>query len=102
MFDVVSGQLARKGRLEILIDDASWPVFSTPKARTNSVTWDQVGEGFFKELEFGRVWIRINADPEGDKEEIIAEFRCEAKQFLERALVSLVSSSPTVGLGSLE
>ncbi|CAE6471029.1 unnamed protein product, partial [Rhizoctonia solani] len=39
-----------------------------------------------KELDFGRVWLRLNENDEGEKEDIIAEFKLDAKQFLEEAL----------------
>jgi Ca2+-dependent lipid-binding protein len=86
VFDIVSGRLAKKGRLEILMDDGYWPVFSTSKSGATSVAWDTVGEGFIKELDFGRVWLRLNGNDEGEKEDIIAEFRQDAKLFLEQAL----------------
>ncbi|KIM32474.1 hypothetical protein M408DRAFT_327029 [Serendipita vermifera MAFF 305830] len=86
VFDVVSGSLAKKSRLEILMDDGYWPVFSTQKSRASHAQWDMVGEGFIKELDFGRVWLRLNANSEGEKEEILAEKKLEAKKFLEQAL----------------
>lgn len=88
MFDIVSGRLAKKARLEILMDDGYWPVFGTPKARSTEARWDMIGEGFIKELDFGRVWLRLNENDDGDREDIIAEFKGDAKAFLERALVS--------------
>ncbi|KAG8844129.1 hypothetical protein FRB91_002847 [Serendipita sp. 411] len=86
VFDIVSGHIAKKGRLEILMDDGYWPVFTTEKARTTSPKWDMVGEGFIKELDFGRVWLRLNTNGEGEKEDIIAEFKQDAKPFLAKAL----------------
>ena len=88
VFDVRSGQLSQKGRLEVLLDDAYWPCFSTVRARSLHAQWEHVGEGFIKELDFGRVWLRLNENEEGEKDDIIAEFKCEAKEFLEQALVS--------------
>jgi Ca2+-dependent lipid-binding protein len=86
VFDIISGTLAKKARLEILMDDGYWPVFSTQKARASKAHWDMVGEGFIKELDFGRVWLRLNANGEGEKEEILAEKKIDAKKFLETAL----------------
>ena len=88
VFDIISGHLARRARLEILMDDGYWPVFVTPKARSTDTKWDMVGEGFIKELDFGRVWLRLNESEDLEKEDITAEFKSDAKQFLERALVS--------------
>jgi len=70
------------------MDDGYWPVFGTPKARSMDAKWDMVGEGFIKELDFGRVWLRLNESDDGEREDIIAEFKSDAKEFLERALVS--------------
>jgi Ca2+-dependent lipid-binding protein len=86
VFDVQSGHLAKKSRLEILMDDGYWPVFTTQKSRTASAVWDMVGEGFIKELDFGRVWLRLNTNGDGEKEDIIAEYKVDAKEFLEQAL----------------
>ncbi|CCA70918.1 related to TCB3-protein localized to membranes, bud-enriched [Serendipita indica DSM 11827] len=86
VFDIISGQLSKKGRLEILMDDGYWPVFSTQKSNATSAQWDMVGEGFIKELDFGRVWFRLNGNGDGEKEDIIAEYKVDAKEFLDRAL----------------
>lgn len=68
------------------MDDGYWPVFATSKARSTAAVWDTVGEGFVKELDFGRVWLRLNEKDDGEKEEIIAEYKADAKNFLEKAL----------------
>ena len=47
----------------------------------------QVGEGFVKELDFGRVWLRLNENDEGEKDDIIAEWKDDAKAFLMSTLV---------------
>jgi Ca2+-dependent lipid-binding protein len=87
LFNVLSGQLPRKARLEVLLDDGYWPCFSTTKARGTHAQWDYVGEGFMKELDFGCVWLRLNEASEGDKDEVIGIWKEEAKTFLKRALV---------------
>ncbi|KAF7339989.1 hypothetical protein MVEN_01916600 [Mycena venus] len=86
VFNVVSGELAKKGRLEVLLDDGYWPCFSTIKARSNNAQWMTVGEGFIKELDFGRVWLRLNAANEGEKDDILAEWKGKSKPFLESTL----------------
>jgi len=68
------------------MDDGYWPVFATRKSRSSKVRWDMVGEGFMKELDFGRVWLRLNSNIDGEKEDIIAEKKIEARRFLETAL----------------
>ncbi|WWD20758.1 hypothetical protein CI109_105235 [Kwoniella shandongensis] len=86
VFQVISGQLSRKGSLEVMFDDGYWPAFTSGKARSTHPTWDQVGEGFIRELDFSRVWLRINAADENDKEDIVAEFKCDTKDFLEQCI----------------
>ncbi|OCH88587.1 tricalbin [Obba rivulosa] len=84
--NVISGQLQKKARLEVLLDDAYWPAFSTIRPRSTKARWGYIGEGFIKELDFGRVWLRLNEADEGDKDDIIAEWRGDAKVFLQQAL----------------
>ena len=91
IFNVISGQLHKKGRLEVLLDDAYWPAFSTVRARSAHARWEYIGEGFIKELDFGRVWLRLNVADEGEKDDIIAEYKGDAKKFLDQALVSGLS-----------
>ncbi|KAH8835823.1 C2 domain-containing protein [Flagelloscypha sp. PMI_526] len=86
VFSVVSGVLAKKGRIEVLLDDGYWPVFSTTKSRSVHAQWQMVGEGFLKELDFGQVWLRLNEADEGEKDDIEAEWKGEAKAFLRDTL----------------
>ncbi|KAL1412655.1 Tricalbin-2 [Vanrija albida] len=86
VFQIISGRLARKGALEIMLDDGYWPVYTSDKARSTHATWDQVGEGFVRELDFGRVWLRINANDLDSKEDIVGELTMDTKEFLETAL----------------
>ncbi|CDO75883.1 hypothetical protein BN946_scf184672.g16 [Trametes cinnabarina] len=84
--NVISGQLHKKARLEVLLDDAYWPAFSTVRARSTHAQWDYIGEGVVKELDFSRVWLRLNEADEGDKDDVVAEWKGDAKAFLERTL----------------
>ncbi|KAK4689249.1 hypothetical protein P7C73_g857, partial [Tremellales sp. Uapishka_1] len=86
VFQVISGQLSRRGSLEVMFDDGYWPSFTSGKARSSHPTWDQVGEGFVRELDFSRIWLRINAADDSEKEDIVAEFKCEAKDFLDQCM----------------
>ncbi|WVQ70782.1 hypothetical protein IAR50_000304 [Cryptococcus sp. DSM 104548] len=88
VFQVISGNLARKGSLEVMFDDGYWPAFTSEKARSNTPTWDQVGEGFIRELDFSRVWLRINAADENSKEDVVAEWKGNTKEFLEQCIDS--------------
>jgi len=85
--NVIGGQLSRKARLEVLLDDGYWPVFSTTMARSTNYSWGYIGEGFIKELDFGRIWFRLNVADDGDKDDIIGEYQEDVKKFLEQALV---------------
>ena len=87
VFHVISGELAKKARLEVLLDDGYWPVFTTAKTPGRRAGWRHVGEGFLKELDFGRVWFRLNESDDLDKEDVFAEWKGDAKPFLEQALV---------------
>ena len=75
-----------KARLEVLLDDGYWPAFSTQRATSTHAQWEYVGEGFVKELDFGQVWLRLNDADEGDKDEILAEYKGSAKEFLQKTL----------------
>ncbi|KAG8744411.1 hypothetical protein FRC10_010189 [Ceratobasidium sp. 414] len=86
VFNIIDGQIAKKAKLEVLLDDGYWPVFTTERARSIQAHWEQVGEGFIKELDFGRVWLRLNENDEDEKESILAEYKIDAKAFLEQSL----------------
>lgn len=83
IFHIISGHLQRKARLEVLLDDGYWPCFSTVKARSTHAQWGYVGEGFIKEIDFSRVWLRLCESDDADKGEVLAEWKGEAKAFLE-------------------
>ncbi|KAF7975752.1 hypothetical protein HWV62_8539 [Athelia sp. TMB] len=101
VFNVISGQIIKKARLEVLMDDGYWPAFTTAKSPSTHARWQHVGEGFVKELDFGRVWLRLNENDEGGKDEIIAEWKGDAKAFLEATLTgsSKFTLEPTNGGG---
>lgn len=87
VFNAISGDLHKKARLEVLLDDGYWPCFSTVKARSTHAQWDYVGEGFIKEVDFGRVWLRLNEADENEKDDVIAEWKGDAKEFLQATMV---------------
>ncbi|KAI0274871.1 tricalbin [Gloeopeniophorella convolvens] len=86
IFHVKSGELTKKGRLEVLLDDGYWPAFSTARAPGHRAAWQHVGEGFLKELDFGRVWLRLNEADEGDKDDVFGEWKGDAKVFLSQTM----------------
>lgn len=71
----------------MLLDEGYWAAFSTSRARSYHAEWEHIGEGFVKELEFSRTYLRLNEADEGDKDDIVAEWKGETKHFLESALV---------------
>jgi hypothetical protein len=73
--------------LEVLLDDGYWPCFSTHKPSSTNAQWGYVGEGFIKEMDFSKVWFKLNEADEGSKEDIVGLFVDKAKPFLEKALV---------------
>ncbi|KXN83626.1 hypothetical protein AN958_01192 [Leucoagaricus sp. SymC.cos] len=88
IFNIIKGRLVKKARLEVLLDDGYWPCFSTNKSSSTNAQWGYVGEGFIKEIDFSQIWFRLNEADEGSKEDIIGEWKGDAKLFLEKALVS--------------
>ena len=40
-------------------------------------------------MEYSRIWFRVNADAENGGEDILAEFRCDTKEFLADCLARL-------------
>lgn len=84
---VISGHISKKARVEVLVDDGYWPCFSTVRARSTQAQWGYVGEGFMKEVDFGRVWLRLNESDENEKDDIIGEWKTDAKAFLQACMV---------------
>jgi len=87
VINVRSGQLAKKARVEVLLDDGYWPAIATIKSRSTNACWDHVGEGFVKELDFGQLSLRLDESSNDDKDNIIAEWKGETKAFLQATLV---------------
>ncbi|KAH7342117.1 hypothetical protein B0J17DRAFT_715253 [Rhizoctonia solani] len=67
VLSIMNGKIARNARLQVLLDDAHRPIFSTKKAHSTHAQWAHVGECFIKELDF--------------------ELKANAKRFLEEALM---------------
>lgn len=85
---VIAGRLAKKGRLEVLVDESYWPAFGTERSRSTHQTWDQIGEVFIRELDFSRLTLRLNENDDGDKDEVFAEYKLDTRELLEASLVS--------------
>ena len=62
VFKIIEGELARKDcYLEVLFDDYAFPSYVSSKARSQHQKWDEVGDGFVRELEFSRLTMRLKA-----------------------------------------
>lgn len=46
-----------------------------------------------RELDFGQVWLRLNVADEGEKDDVIAEWKGDAKAFLQTTLVLFYQSA---------
>ncbi|CED82008.1 Ca2-dependent lipid-binding protein CLB1/vesicle protein vp115/Granuphilin A, contains C2 domain [Phaffia rhodozyma] len=86
VIQVVSGQLEKKGRLEVLVETGYWASFTTPYSRSTTAAWDFVGEAFIKELDLGRICLRLNGDDDDKKEDIFSEISLDTRFFLEQYL----------------
>lgn len=97
VFNIVSGNLAKKGaRLEVALDDAYWPAYTSEVATTIHQTWDEVGESFIRELAYSRIILRLNHADKDSREDIQAEFRTSLVEFLEQCLVRVRSHLLTI------
>ncbi|GAA5874962.1 hypothetical protein JCM1840_007163 [Sporobolomyces johnsonii] len=86
-FQIVSGQLAKKGaRLEVLFDDGYWSAYSTEPSRSTHNTWDEIGEALVRELDFSQIIFRLNMAEKDTREDIIASATLDMNTFLEAAL----------------
>jgi Ca2+-dependent lipid-binding protein len=45
ILQVISGQLAKKGSLEVTFDDSYWPCFTSARTRSTHQNWDEVSLG---------------------------------------------------------
>ncbi|GAA5987383.1 hypothetical protein JCM10908_001933 [Rhodotorula pacifica] len=102
-FQVISGQLAKKGaRLEVLFDDGYWPAFSTEHSRSTHNTWDEIGEALIRELDFSSVTLQLNTADKDTREDVIAKIHVDMNEFLENTLDKpfTFTLQPTDGYGS--
>jgi Ca2+-dependent lipid-binding protein len=88
IFNIIGGNFAKKSRLEVMLDDSSWPVVVTPKGRSVHAKFNMISEGFVKELDFGQIWFKLDESDNDEKDVIYAELKLDTKVFLEQCLVS--------------
>ena len=75
IFKIIEGELAHKDcYLEVLFDDYAFPSYVSLKARSRHQRWDEVGDGFVRELEFSRITLRLKTRQEKthDEADVIA------------------------------
>ncbi|GAA5844845.1 hypothetical protein JCM11251_007345 [Rhodosporidiobolus azoricus] len=88
VFQIIGGQLARKGaRIEVLLDDGYWPTYSTEASRSTHATFDEIGEVVVRELDFSQITLALNTAAKHSRGDVIAQTApIEMKDFLEQAL----------------
>jgi Ca2+-dependent lipid-binding protein len=85
IFKIIEGELAHKDCfLEVLFDDFAFPSYVSSKARSRHQKWDEVGDGFVRELEFSRITIRLKS--KSDDEDVIATLTGDTADVLKMAL----------------
>lgn len=91
VFQLIDGELPRKGRVELYVDDAVYPAFISTKSRSHKQTWDEIGEGFVREMEYSRLNLRITSGDEGirDRDDVMAEFACDTRELLDSCIVRI-------------
>lgn len=87
VFQIVSGELSRKGRIEVSLNSGYWPDFSTEVSRSTHAVFDQIGEAFVREKEMATIAIKLNTAEKDSREEIIASYTVELVDFLDTCLV---------------
>lgn len=91
---VFAGKVAHKGRLEVLLDENYWPVYSTDRTHGHNLgEWNQTAECFIRELSFSQISIRMNRADETDRDEIDSEVQFSTKDLVDMSLVSDVCRS---------
>ncbi|WEW58994.1 Tricalbin-2 [Emydomyces testavorans] len=72
VFKIIEGQLSHQNvQLEVLMDDYAFPCYTSTKARSKHVVFNDVGDTFVRELEFSKITLRLmeKTDKKGDDED---------------------------------
>ncbi|KAI1971335.1 Tricalbin-2 [Ophidiomyces ophidiicola] len=60
VFKIIEGQLAHTDvQLEVVMDDYAFPCYTSSKARSKHITFNDVGDAFVRELEFSKITLRL-------------------------------------------
>jgi len=89
IFKIIEGELAHKDcYLEVLFDDYAFASYVSSKARSRHQKWDEVGDGFVRELEFSRITMRLRSkvDKTNDDTDVVASLSGDTLDVLKTAL----------------
>ena len=89
IFKIIEGELANRDcHLEVLFDDYAFPAYVSTKARSEHQKWDEVGDGFVRELDFSRITMRVRSktDRAHDTSDVIASLTGDTLDVLKTCL----------------
>ena len=89
VFKIIEGESAHKDcYLEVLFDDYAFPNYVSSKARNRHQKWDEIGDGFVRELEFSRITMRLKDKVEKthDEADVIATLSGDTLEVLAAGL----------------
>ena len=89
IFKMIEGELAHKDcYLEVVFDDYAFASYTSAKARSRHQKWDEVGDGFIRELEFSRITLRLRSkvDKTHEEADVIASLTGDTLDVLKTAL----------------
>jgi Ca2+-dependent lipid-binding protein len=89
IFKIIEGELAtRDCYLEVLFDDYAFPAYTSTRAKSEHQKWDEVGDGFVRELDFSRLTMRVRTklDRPHDTADVIASLTGDTIDVLKTSL----------------
>lgn len=91
VFKILEGQLAHTGTyLEVVMDDNLFPAYSSSKARSQAMTYNETGDVMVRELDLSRITLRLVSEVdekgEGKEDEIKAKIAGPTLDTLKRCL----------------
>ncbi|KZF24395.1 membrane bound c2 domain-containing protein [Xylona heveae TC161] len=92
VFKLIEAQLSEANvHVEILMDDMAFPSYTSSRATTRKMTFNETGEAFVRELDFSKITLRlrekIDKKGEGDKgDHIVAKLQGNTIDTLRRCL----------------
>ncbi|KAK5938244.1 Tricalbin-2 [Knufia obscura] len=91
IFNIVEGTFSRKDvLLEVVMDDHSFPSYTTGRARQKHHVFGETGDVFVRELDFSRITLRLveKVDKDGDdgEDHVVAKLQGQTLQTLSHCL----------------